>query len=144
MSWDREFKKAQKEINMELLGKLRRIAKVSLEKIIDNTTVGNPSQWKRKAPRGYVPGKLKGNWVASLGGQKSIRNDAARDATGSKTKAKLRKVISQLRMNTALYFTNSQPYAAEVENGGRRNRPRGMVKRVKAGFRQLVQRAVRR
>lgn len=143
MSFNSEWNRATKKIKKDNEKLLKKIAIKFLSSIVDKTTVGNPNQWKSQPPRGYIPGKLKGNWVASLGAKRFVRDDAARDAQGSRTKAKLRKVVSGLKMNKNLWFTNAQPYARSVEDGSRINRPAGMVKRSIAGIKQLINRAIR-
>lgn len=95
--------------------------------IIKGTPVGNPALWKRKAPKGYIGGTLRGAWQASLNVPDLSKVDR-KDKTGAIAIADMSRSISSFKIGDNFYLVNAQPYAMRVEYGWSSQRPKGMVR----------------
>jgi hypothetical protein len=126
-------------------------------KVIKRTPVGNPENWvyfdkskgmyvdyisARGYPEGYIGGRLRGNWQASLSAP-SQGVVADQDKTGAKTIAKVAFVTSQAKMDQDVFLVNNLPYAVPVENGSSTQAPEGMVAVTVAEFQREVDKQAR-
>lgn len=89
-------------------------------RIVEATPVGNPKEWasvksgKRKPPKGYVGGTLRGNWQIGIGAppQGKLDNTSKEAAKASGAGA-----INKASMGKSIFITNNMPYAERVEYG---------------------------
>lgn len=109
------------------------------------SAIGDPSHWKHKPHKGYVPGLFINNWRLGIDEIPSGMLTTRPDATGSTSMANLVKV-GRWPANHSYYFVNNVPYAALLESGTHSWQvpPGGMVGRVKLEFSQIVQVAIHR
>lgn len=128
--------------------------------IIFATPVGDPSIWAWPPMDGYVPGRLRGNWFAKIGGQSTKLHVSKTDASGADTLGKAIGVSSRLekgiRKDTEITLTNNSPYGGIIEKGrhtatggrqtGSTQAPNGMLRisTTVARARAAVQEAVNR
>lgn len=113
------------------------------KEVVERTPVGNPEKWQNPeaAPPGYVGGRLRGNWFATIGSPSGrVTND--KDASGEATKERASGSIKDAP-GTWWWITNNVPYAIPVEYGhSQAQAPAGMVRitveNVKANFRKAV------
>lgn len=105
------------------------------------TPVGNPDLWKNPPPPGYVGGRLRANWMPSIGTPKPGTLDEV-DKTGDKTLARVKSTMSRWTVGD-LYLMNNLPYASPVEYGWSSQAPHGMVRTNVVRFQSFVDSAVR-
>lgn len=120
------------------------VRKASLDvsrSVVMMTPVGNPTLWKSKPPAGYVGGRLRANWNASIGGP-DLRTTTAVDATGTATIDRMGAVLAQADGQQDIYIMNSLPYAPVIEyEGHSKQAPAGMVRITVAQWQGFVDRA---
>ena len=110
--------------------------------IVTRTPVGNASQWETKyPPKGYVGGRLRANWQASIG---SPKDGIVNSTSESKSRRSIGRAVSGLRGDQAIYLSNNLPYAQAIEDGNSKQAPFGMVKVVLRAFRMIVKREARK
>lgn len=133
----------------ERADKLIRAVGISLfSSVIRDTPVGDPDYWKGKAPKGYVGGRLRGNWNCSL---RAPNTSAIEAPKGYKKPSEYKNfpigqaVINQIETecNSAtrkdsVWLANSLPYAQRVEYGWSKQRPDGMVRKNAARIKRIV------
>lgn len=121
------------------------VRKVSIDllgSVIDKTPVGNPELWSSPAPPGYVGGRLRANWNASIGSP-DIATTADTDGQGGQTKARGSSKISAWTGGD-IYLMNSLPYARAIEYTGHSSQaPAGMVRVTVVEFQSFVNKAAR-
>ncbi len=128
--------------NMRLL--VRRIVIDVFGRVIFKTPVGNPTIWKplpsgkpRKPPPGYVGGRLRGNWQASVGipamGELPLRGEA--EATGAAAAT-----ATAWNGEGSIFLVNNLPYAEAVEDGHSTQTPAGMVRVTLVEYPGIVER----
>lgn len=142
--FDKEWKVAISKIEKNNEKIIREAGTELFSKIVDRTPVGDESRWKSPASKDYRPGKLKANWLASLGSPSSVRRDDLRDTSGGSTKSAIKSVLAGWKSNLTAYLSNNQPYVDRVENGWSSQAPSGMVKRTVAGWKQILDRVTQR
>jgi hypothetical protein len=116
-------KKAEK--NLDLV-----IQSASIElfgNVIKTTPVGNPSLWKSPAPKGYVGGRLRGNWFCSLNVPSNAATDM-KDKAGQRTVGAMATIVAKFEGEGSIFLTNNLPYAERVEYGWSKQAPHGMVR----------------
>ena len=120
---------------------IRKAAIDILGRIVERTPVGNPSLWKNAPPKGYVGGRLRGNWNVGIG----YINTALRpiDKGGTETKRRGERVIGLAKPEQDIYITNSLPYAIPVEYGWSSQAPAGMVRVTVAEWNGLIEKAAK-
>ena len=139
MSFEREWEAALTKIDKINDKVVQDSANELFGKIVDNTPVGDPSQWQTKrAPSNYRPGKLKANWQASVGTSKTTKLEGNRDVSGSSTKGQIKSALSSFKTNLTAYLSNNQPYAGKVEDGYSKQAPAGMVKRALLSWQDII------
>lgn len=111
--------------------------------VVLRTPVGNPDLWAGPAPKGYVGGRLRANWIVSLDRPDPTTTEAI-DKSGAQTIAKGITVITHADGEQDIYMTNNLPYAVSIEYGhSKKQAPAGMVRVSIAEFSQYVENAVR-
>lgn len=110
--------------------------------VVLRTPVGNPDLWAGPAPKGYVGGRLRANWIVSFD-RPDPATTGAIDKTGQATIGKGITVITRADGEHDIYMTNNLPYALPVEYGHSKQAPAGMVRVSIAEFSQFVENAVR-
>jgi hypothetical protein len=94
--------------------------------LVFKTPVGNPDLWKHPR-KGYVGGRLRGNWQFGIGSAPGGTFDAP-DPGGAASIARLSAGIEGAKIGDTLYMTNNLPYAMSIEYGHSRQAPAGMVR----------------
>lgn len=131
---------AKAEKNAEQV--VRKVGIDLLASVIDKTPVGNPELWSSPAPAGYVGGRLRANWTASIGSP-DTGTTTETDAQGGQTKARGSAKIDGWRGGD-IYLMNSLPYARAIEyTGHSRQAPAGMVRVTVVEFQTFVNAAAR-
>lgn len=113
--------------------------------VIMATPVGNASQWQRpsSAPPGYVGGRLRGNWQATLNAPAATKLDVI-DAGGGLTINNAQAAIAGAVGDQKIYLTNNLPYASRIEFGAHsKQAPSGMVRVSILAWNNAVEAAVR-
>lgn len=113
--------------------------------VIMATPVGNASQWQRpgSAPPGYVGGRLRGNWQATLDTPAATELDII-DAGGGLTINNAQAAIAGAVGDRKIYLTNNLPYASRIEFGAHsKQAPSGMVRVSILAWNNAVEAAVR-
>ena len=105
--------------------------------IVEGTPVGNPSLWRNPPPKGYIGGTLRGSWNASISSPDFAKR-GVKDKSGAGTIAKISTVVNGVDLGESFYLTNPQPYAARVEFGWSKQRPKGMVRVALAQVQQAL------
>lgn len=80
--------------------------------------------YPNRTGKGYVGGRFRANWVASLGTPAKTTTDSTN--RGDSEQQALNG--AQLPLGGKVYFCNSLPYAIRLENGWSKQAPAGMVK----------------
>jgi hypothetical protein len=111
-------------------------------RIVRRTPVGNPDLWKSKrAPPGYVGGRLRGNWQASVGspaeGELDLRGEGA-------VQMEVGGVMAAWPDDGSVFLTNNLPYAEAIEMGhSRLQAPAGMVRVTLTEYPGIVEKRTR-
>lgn len=115
-------------------------------RIVKATPVGKPELWKPvgkvKPPKNYKPGRLRGNWQASLGSPEKGKLEVY-DKNGGPTIANIAGVV-QTSSGQDIYLANNQPYAGKIEFGHSTQRPEGMVRVNILAFQKAIDAAVKK
>lgn len=109
--------------------------------VVMGSPVGDPSNWKYpdRAPPGYVGGRFRGNWRASVG---SPETEAIPLRGQEETLSEIKSTIPAAP-GSVVYLANNLPYAARIEyDGWSSQAKRGVVRvnftRVQGIFRRAV------
>ena len=97
--------------------------------LVLETPVGNPSLWQSAPPAGYVGGRARSNWLASIN---SPRTDAGAQTTrkGSDT---VRSKMGSFKIATdTIFITNNVPYIERLNNGWSTQAPIGFIAAIVA------------
>ena len=144
MSFSGDIKRFNKKTEKNISRTFRGTALSLFSKVILRTPVGNTSLWKTKyPPKGYVGGRLRGNWQAQINSPASGELDV-KDDKGGKTIAKASGVIGKFKIGDSIFLVNNLPYAEPAENGRSTQAPSGMVKVTIAEFNRTVQAQARK
>ncbi|KGQ19931.1 Phage protein [Lysobacter dokdonensis DS-58] len=112
-----------------------------LASVVLRTPVGNPSLWKSKPPKGYVGGRLRGNWNVSIGAG-DFGTTPVRDQSGGATIARGTNILHGWK-DGDIYLMNSLPYVRPIEYlGHSKQAPAGMVRLTVTEFQTFVEQAV--
>lgn len=112
-----------------------------LASVVQRTPVGNPSLWKSKPPKGYVGGRLRGNWNVSFGAP-DLGTTTATDASGQATIGRGTSILVQWKEGD-IYLMNSLPYVREIEYEGHSSQaPAGMVRVTVTDFQTFITKAI--
>jgi len=121
------------------------VRKVSLQLLtstVMRTPVGNPDVWAvKRAPKGYVGGRLRANWNVSLGAIDTSTADTI-DQDGGATIDRGSLAMEKADGTQDLFIANSLPYAIPIEYGHSGvQAPQGMVRVTVAEFQEYIARA---
>lgn len=105
---------------------VRRVAFAVDRAVVMGTPVGNPSLWKRKAPKGYVGGRARANWIPTLGVPNTGTVDRI-DKQGAATIALLAPVTADFRLGQTIWISNNLEYIVPLNNGHSTQAPAGYV-----------------
>lgn len=112
--------------------------------VIMDSPVGDPSLWKgakgikAKPPKGYVGGRLRGNWRCSLSKADTTAIVAPKGKSAEyknfpdvgKVVQSVHDVCQSATRNNVIWLANSLPYVARIEYEGHSSQaPEGMVRR---------------
>lgn len=86
-------------------------------------------------------GAFQANWLAALNSGDYTFDKAKTNV--SEADGRLTATLGGLTTSTNFYFTNSLPYAAELENGHSEQAPSGVVRVTINDFPQIVEKRVR-
>lgn len=113
-----------------------------LASVVARTPVGNPSLWKSKPPKGYVGGRLRGNWNVSFGAP-DLTTTPVRDQSGGPTIQRGIGILTGWNGEADIYVMNSLPYVRTIEyEGHSKQAPAGMVRITVTEFQAFIQKAV--
>jgi hypothetical protein len=119
---------------------IRRVVLDVFGKIVKQTPVGNPDNWKRKrAPPGYAGGRLRGNWQTTVG--KPAEGEIERRQPEKKGAVQAESEWAAVRWNGegSIFLTNNLPYAEKIESGTHSTQaPAGMVRVTLAEYPGIV------
>jgi hypothetical protein len=143
MSFSKDIARFRKH-TLSKAEKVKRGTGISLfSKIVLRTPVGNPINWKSKPPKGYIGGRLRGNWQVESG--KPASGTKGIDPTGSLTIAAGTANALRNRLGVPLFITNNLPYAIPVEHGHSQiQAPAGMVRITLTEFKREVAKQARK
>jgi hypothetical protein len=139
--WSDLGKYAQKQ-NMRLDQIVRRSLLDVSRNVILKTPVGNPDLWESgKAPAGYVGGRARNNWQASInnipGGEVDSPSASGADSLSS-ANAAINGAVGQV-----YYLVNNLPYIRKIEYLGHSTQaPSGMVRLSLKEFDQIARAAI--
>lgn len=105
---------------------VRRVAFAIDRALVMSTPVGNPDLWKRPAPKGYVGGRARANWIPTLNTPSMVPSER-KDKQGSASIALLAPVTQQYRIGDTLWLSNSLPYIVRLNEGHSTQAPSGYV-----------------
>ena len=105
---------------------VRRVAFAIDRALVMSTPVGNPDLWKRPAPKGYVGGRARANWIPTLNTPSQVPSER-KDKQGSATIALLAPVTQNYRLGDTLWLSNSLPYIVRLNEGHSTQAPSGYV-----------------
>lgn len=108
--------------------------------IVLMSPVGNPDLWQSPPPPGYVGGRFRANWFASVGEPSSSKSSDV-DASGGIAMGRIQASAMNVKLGEVAYFVNNLPYAWRLETGWSTQAPAGMVGVTVARFRQLIAKA---
>lgn len=125
--------------------------------VVYATPVGNPSIWLYKhptrgyidylsfkdPPAGYVGGRLRGNWQASIGSPITTQIERI-DKVGDAVNEAISKIVNVSFGDETIWLTNNLPYAMRVEEGWSTQAPTGMVRVSILGWEDAVKEAAAR
>lgn len=105
---------------------VRRVAFAIDRALVMSTPVGNPDLWKRPAPKGYVGGRARANWIPTLNTPSQVPSER-KDKQGSATIALLAPVTQNYKIGDTLWLSNSLPYIVRLNEGHSTQAPSGYV-----------------
>lgn len=148
-----DMKKAEKLIINACEKTVRGTAIAMFGEIIRKTPVGNPSVWKvnkdtknkksMKRPKGYVGGRLRNNWQATINHPASGEIENA-DKNASQAKTSVESAAAAYDLNKVMFLTNNLPYAHRVEyDSWSKQAPAGMVRTTVMKFKMEIEKNAR-
>jgi hypothetical protein len=94
--------------------------------------------WKRKAPKGYVGGRARANWIPTLGTPASEPVERI-DKQGSATIALLAGVTADYELGQTIWISNNLQYIQRLNEGHSTQAPAGFVEMaIEAGLREAL------
>lgn len=128
--------------------------------VIHNSPVGNPDNWlslnpytdlktgkrktMKKAPPGYVGGRLRGSWGFGVSYPANGPTDSP-DKSGTMTLSRITQAIRAQEAGPKFYITTALPYARRIEYEGwsHTQSPQGMVRITIANLPNAIREYVR-
>lgn len=108
------------------------------KRLVDMSPVGDPTNWKNPAPKGYVGGRFRGNWQHGFNLRPGGVLDTI-DPSGEATKDKIeQRVMATQGAGGIHFFVNNLPYANRLEYGWSKQAPAGMVGLTAQSFHEFV------
>lgn len=143
MSFESDIRKFAERTGRSLEQTVRAVCLTLTKQVVQSTPVGNPGLWRdpESAPPGYVGGRLRGNWFATVGTPSDDATDSI-DESGSRTIAAAGSAIEQAP-GKQWWLTNNLPYSLAIEFGHSTQAPGGMVRIAAANMRKNVRDAAR-
>lgn len=142
-----EFSRAVERFAQQAPEDAERITRAAIiqlwNSVITSTPVGNADLWKGDAPPGYVGGRLRGNWFATIGRASTETTDSTSRKGSAASSAALAVDRAPKGRDIQFWLTNNLPYAERVENGWSSQAPRGMVKKNVRRWTRIIKRAAR-
>jgi hypothetical protein len=137
-----DLDKYAKKQNMRLDQIVRRSLLDVSRSVILKTAVGNPEGWESgKAPEGYVGGRARNNWQASINNIPSGEVDSP-SASGADSMASASSAVKNAT-GQIYYLVNNLPYIRKLEYlGHSKQSPNGMVRLSIKEFDQIARAAV--
>ncbi len=110
--------------------------------VIRDTPVGDPDLWQSTSPlKGYVGGRLRGNWRCSLS-MPDTSSDQSTDRNAAYPRVESTCALAD--RGSVLWLSNSLPYAYRIEyDGWSSQAPVGMVRRNTTRFQNIISRELR-
>ena len=105
---------------------VRRVAFAIDRALVMSTPVGNPDLWKRPAPKGYVGGRARANWIPTLN-VPATAESGKKDQQGSATIALLSPVAQRFRLGDTIWLSSNIPYIVRLNEGHSTQAPSGFV-----------------
>lgn len=105
---------------------VRRVAFAIDRALVMSTPVGNPDLWKRPAPKGYVGGRARANWIPTLN-VPATAESGRKDKQGAATIGLLAPVAQKYRIGDTIFLSNSVPYIVRLNEGHSTQAPSGYV-----------------
>lgn len=105
-----EFVKFHRELTLD-----------ALREIVQRWPVGNPDLWKSPAPSGYVGGRSRGAWQAS------VAKPATTEKQSANPVSEARGALAGLRLGQSTFLSNPVEYAIALEEGHSTQAPEGAV-----------------
>lgn len=106
-----------------------------VDSLMEHSPVGRPHDWTTVIPdEDYTPGKYKANWVHSVGTPmyEYFNHEDNRDDSFQQIDCITGRLLkSHIKENKAIvathYFTNSVPYAQDIELGSAKHNPQSLT-----------------
>jgi hypothetical protein len=105
--------------------------------VIMMTPVGNPNLWKHPGPKGYVGGRLRGNWQFAIDAPPDGEFEVP-DPSGDGSRANILGASAGFSMGDTGYIANNLSYAWSIEMGHSTQAPAGMVRVTVERFTEFV------
>lgn len=143
MSFESDVRKFAERTGRSLEQTVRAVCLTLTKQVVQATPVGNPRLWRdpESAPPGYVGGRLRGNWFATVGTPSDDATDSI-DESGGRTIAAAGSAIRQAP-GKQWWLTNNLPYSLAVEFGHSTQAPGGMVRIAAENMEKNVRDAAR-
>jgi len=109
----------------------RRRLEKTFTAVINSTPVGKPELYKVKPPKGYKPGKLRGDWTLDVNSV-PMTNRQRVDPSGSQAKTELSNRLKNIKLTDTVFFANNRPYAGKIEyvqGGSIQQGPEAMIRK---------------
>lgn len=114
----------QEEIPQAVQQVQRKVALDLLTRVVNKSPVGNPSLWKRPAPKGYAGGTFRNFWQVNLTGQVPDPPDTRPTANAVEAG---RAAIATMAPFQTSYIVNGMPYAERLNQGWSTQAPAGFL-----------------
>ncbi len=93
-------------------------------RLVLGSPVGNPDLWKHPAPKGYVGGRFRSNWLPSIN---APRTDQAPISDAAAVEGEAQEVFSAAPEFPLLFLSNNMPYATALQYGSSTQAPSGWI-----------------
>lgn len=126
--------------NMDLV--VRKVVLDLGRRIVMRSPVGDPSKWASPAPKGYVGGRFRGNWLYGLN-ERPRGTFMTIDRSGKVSLSRIAVGLPKEAAGHVHFLTNNLPYAMRLETGWSKQAPGGMVALSVREFQNVVAAAAR-